>query len=512
MAEIKQREKVKETIKTLDKGKIATEKAKSSLVGIKKRGENSYGNINENNANEYAVNRLNAGGKYAVYNSSKIKTKGNKAVRDTKDNFIKTKNKVKTIKSKLTEKKKIKEVKNKIKTSKNIVKDTSKVAKQTIKTTERAKQLAVKTAKTTYNGVKAVFKATVSAVKGIIAGTKALISLLLAGGWIAIIIVIIICLIGLICTSWMGIFFSSESTGTTTMSSVVKEINKEMADKIVEIQNNNPHDDYKIESDRAEWKEVLAIYTAKITKGNNSADVITMDDKKKQELKKIFWDMNIISYEIKDETNDTSYEISFDNSQDNKMTKKVLYIKITHKTIDEMMRMYFFNMMQQEQVKNSLNDEYASMWSSVIYGTPVGSPDMVQIALSQVGNVGGEPYWRWYGFNARVEWCAVFVSWVASQSGYLQAGVIPKFSGCQTGVDWFKAMGEWQEKGYTPSAGDIIFFDWEVDGKVNHVGIVEKVENGKVYTVEGNSTDDTCRQKEYSINSKFIFGYGTPAY
>ena len=511
MSEIKQREKVKGTIKAIDKGKIAVEKAKSNIVGIKEKSENSYGNTNENNANEYAVNRLSAGGKFAVYNSNKIKTKGNEAVRDTKNNFIKTKNTIKTIKSKLTEKKKIKEVKSKIKTSKKVVKDTAKVTKETVKTTDKARRLAVKTVKTTYNGIKAVFKATVSTVKGIIAGTKALISLLLAGGWIAVIIIIIICLIGLICTSWMGIFFSSESTGTVPMSSVVKEINKEMADKIVEIQNNNPHDDYKIESDRAEWKDVLAIYTAKITKGNNSADVITMDEKKKQELKKIFWDMNIISYEVKDENNDTSYEISLDNSQD-KMTKKVLYIKITHKTIDEMMNMYFFNSMQKDQIKNSLSDEYASMWSSVIYGTPVGSPDMVQIALSQVGNVGGEPYWRWYGFNSRVEWCAVFVSWVANQSGYIQSGIIPKFSGCQTGIDWFKAMGEWQEKGYTPKAGDIIFFDWEVDGKVNHVGIVEKVENGKVYTVEGNSTDDTCRQKEYALNSKVIFGYGTPAY
>ena len=69
-----------------------------------------------------------------------------------------------------------------------------------------------------------------------------------------------------------------------------------------------------------------------------------------------------------------------------------------------------------------------------------------------------------------------------------------------------------KEKGYIPREGDIIFFDWEVDGNVNHVGIVEKVENGKVYTVEGNSTNDTCRQKEYDINSKYIFGYGTPAY
>ena len=460
MKEIKKKEKIKGTIKTLDKGKIATDKAKSNIVSIKERGENSYGNTNENNANEYAVNRLSAGGKLAVYNSGKIKTRGNEAVRDTKDNFIKT--------------------------SKKIVKDTPKVVKQTIKTTERAKMLAVKTAKTTYKGIKTTFKATVSMVKGIIAGTKALISLLLAGGWVAIIIVVIICLIGLICTSWLGIFFSSESTGTVPMSSVVKEINKEMADRIVEIQNSNIHDDYRIESDRAEWKDILAIYTAKVTKGNNSADVITMDDK-------------------------TSYEISFDNPQD-KITKKVLYIKITHKTVDEMMNMYFFNPMQKEQIKNALSDEYASMWSSVIYGTPVGSPDMVQIALSQVGNVGGEPYWRWYGFKERVEWCAVFVSWVANQSGYLQAGVIPKFSGCQTGIDWFKAMGEWQEKGYTPKQGDIIFFDWEVDGKVNHVGIVEKVENGKVYTIEGNSTDDTCRQKVYSLNSKVIFGYGTPVY
>lgn len=511
MSEIKKREKIKGTIKTLDKGKIITDKTKANIVSIKERGENSYGNTNENNANEYAINRLNTGSKLVAYNSNKIKTKGNEAVRDTKDNFIRTKHKNKNIKSKLTEKKKIKEVKSKIKTSKKVVKYAPKFARQTIKKTERAKKLAIKTAKNTYRGIKAGFKITVSTVKGIIAGTKALISLLLAGGWVAILVIIIICLIGLICTSWLGIFFSSESTGTIPMSSVVKEINKEMADKIVEIQNNNPHDDYKIESDRAEWKDVLSIYTAKITKGNNSADVITMDDKKKQELKKIFWDMNNVSYEIKDENNDTSYEISFDTSKD-KMTKKVLYIKITHKSVEEMMNMYFFNQMQKDQVKTSLSDEYASMWSSAIYGTPVGSPDIVQIALSQVGNVGGEPYWRWYGFNERVEWCAVFVSWVANQSGYLQAGVIPKFSGCQTGIDWFKAMGQWQEKGYTPKTGDIIFFDWEVDGKVNHVGIVEKVENGKVYTIEGNSTDDTCRQKEYSINSKVIFGYGIPAY
>ena len=195
-----------------------------------------------------------------------------------------------------------------------------------------------------------------------------------------------------------------------------------------------------------------------------------------------------------------------------KVQKKILHIDIIHKSIEDMMNQYNFTPLQRQQVNELQKEEYASLWSSVIFGTSVGSPNIVQIALSQVGNVGGQPYWSWYGFNSRVEWCACFVSWVANQAGYIDTNVVPKFAGCANGVNWFKAMGQWKEKGYIPREGDIIFFDWEVDGSVNHVGIVEKVKNGKVYTVEGNSTDDMCRQKEYDINSKVIFGYGTPAY
>ena len=177
-----------------------------------------------------------------------------------------------------------------------------------------------------------------------------------------------------------------------------------------------------------------------------------------------------------------------------------------------MMNKYMFTTIQKQQVNDLLSNDYSSMWSSVIYGTSIGSPDMVQIALSQVGNVGGETYWRWHGFDARVEWCAIFVSWVANQLGYIDSGIIPKFSLCETGVNWFKALGQWQDESYIPKASDIIFFDWEQDGNVDHVGIVEKVENKIIYTIEGNSTNDTCRQKEYSVNSNVIYGYGIPAY
>lgn len=141
-----------------------------------------------------------------------------------------------------------------------------------------------------------------------------------------------------------------------------------------------------------------------------------------------------------------------------------------------------------------------------------GSAAIVQVALTQEGNVGGGPYWSWYGFDGRVEWCACFVSWAADQCGYIDAGIIPKFAGVASeGVPWFQQRGQFQDASYTPAPGDIIFFDWEADGSPDHVGIVVNVENGTVNTIEGNSGDE-CRRKSYSIGSSVIYGYGVPAY
>lgn len=170
-----------------------------------------------------------------------------------------------------------------------------------------------------------------------------------------------------------------------------------------------------------------------------------------------------------------------------------------------------FSQAEIASVNELLSDEYDSLWRNLIYGSLNGNKQIVEIAKQQVGNVGGEPYWRWYGFDHRIEWCAVFVSWAANQAGVLN-DKIPKFAGVATGIEWFKSRGQWQGKGYSPRPGDIIFFDWEVDGKPNHVGIVEKTEGGYIYTVEGNSTDDGCRAKKYSINSNVIYGFGLPDY
>lgn len=140
-----------------------------------------------------------------------------------------------------------------------------------------------------------------------------------------------------------------------------------------------------------------------------------------------------------------------------------------------------------------------------------GNAAMVAVAQAEIGNSGGMKYCEWYGYNYRVEWCAIFVSWCADQCGYLDAGVLPKMEGVRPYVDWFIERAQWQGRDYEPSQGDIIFFDWESDGLADHVGIVEKVENGLIYTVEGN-TGDVCAERRYTLRAVSIYGYGLPLY
>lgn len=140
-----------------------------------------------------------------------------------------------------------------------------------------------------------------------------------------------------------------------------------------------------------------------------------------------------------------------------------------------------------------------------VNGTRPGNQEVIDLAKRQVGNVGGYPYWSWYGFNSRVEWCACFVSWCYGQMGLSE----PRFAGCQSqGVPWFQSRGQWGARGYENLApGDAIFFDWDLDGTADHVGLVIGTDGSRVYTVEGNS-GDACKIKSYSLDYECIKGYG----
>ena len=408
-----------------------------------------------------------------------------------------------------------------IKTAEATAKATQKAAEATAKAAQKAAEIARQTAIFAYKAAVAAAKAIAAAVKAIIAAIEKLVAAIAAGGWVAVVVVVVICLVALIVGSCFGIFFSSEdkNDGSQTMREVVVEINQDYQNQLDTIKANNPYDDLEMSGSRAVWPEVLSVYAVKTTTDpDNPQEVASITEEKKQLLTDIFWEMNDISYRT--ETDTETEIIESDDGNGNileetvEVTKTTLYITVSHKTAEQMSDQYRFNDDQDLQLEELLSVDN-SMWLAVLYGI-YGSDDMiVQVALSQIGNVGGEPYWSWYGFGSRVEWCACFVSWCADQCGYIETGVCPKYAGCVNGVAWFKEHNQWVDGSETPSPGMIIFYDWDSpngesgpqDGLSDHTGIVERVENGIVYTVEGNS-GDSCRQCQRAVGNYEILGYG----
>lgn len=398
---------------------------------------------------------------------------------------------------------------------------TTRAAKLSSKAAQVAERNAAQAARAATRAMtaaaKAAIKAFIAFVKMAIAAIKSLAAAIAAGGWVAVAVILIVCLVGFIATSAYGIFFTGGDVGdgNPTLREVVASIDKDYQAKINKIEADSPHDDVMISGSRASWSDVLAVYAVKTTTNvSDPLDVITLDASRQKTLKGIFWDMNTLSYQVADRTytevaaaNQTG-NVASDATQ--VQTRKTLYITQGAKTAKQIASAYSFDASQQALLADLQSARYVSAWQTVLYGSQSGSEDIVEAAASQVDETGGQPYWSWYGFSSRVEWCACFVSWCANQCGYIKAGTMLKFSYCQTGVNWFKDAGQWQNahSGYVPKPGDIIFFDWQRDGHSDHVGIVEYVKDGYLHTIEGNSSDAVHR-RSYSLSSSVLMGYGS---
>ena len=371
MADIKVKDIAKKGVKTINKAVVQTERFKDNIVRTKEKAEETVSN--DINSNEYASNKIKFATDRAFDESvNQFNKQGQKSFMKTKENYQKSKAKIKQLKKKIKDKRKVKSTvkntKTAIKTSKEVAKKTEKTAKETIKASKRTMQIAKETAKRTAQGVKVAVKATVSAIKAIIAGTKALVAAIVAGGWVAVIVIIVICLVALMCSSIFGIFFSSQKTSANsiTMNTVVAECNQEFSDKLQSIQDSNPHDDYVLEGSMASWKDVLIVYTIKQSNGVNQQDVMTIDDNKKNVIKQIFWDMNSLTSEVKDEM--VTEQGTNADEMPKQVQKKVLHIKINTKTIEQMKNDYHFSPAQNKQLAELTDNKYASLWNGVIYG------------------------------------------------------------------------------------------------------------------------------------------------
>jgi len=310
---------------------------------------------------------------------------------DTAKSLNKTTKTVKYTKKgvKKTAKGTIKTAKNSIKTAEKSAKTAVKTAQQTAKTAQKTAQASAKAAKAAAKAAQAAtkaaikaakitVKAVIAAVKAVIAAIKGLVAAIAAGGWVAVVVILIICLIALVVGSVYSIFFSSDPDPATGMSinGVIMEIDTEYTDKIDEIIIANAHDILDMSGARAEWKQVLAVYTVKtVTDPDNPMEVATMDDTKAAILRNIFWDMNTISYitetveideDILDENGEPTGEIVT-------IEKTVLRITVTHKTLVEISAQYGFTAEQKEWLDELLKPEYDNFWSALLYGISSGS-------------------------------------------------------------------------------------------------------------------------------------------
>ena len=579
MADIKTRETVKGTIKTLNKAAIAGQKMKQAYIATKDKAEHSV-NTNENTAEEYAADKTEAGIDEIAHKGAYAFNKaGRKGVQETKKNIQSAKDGIQRFKQQRAEKsinvqraqgrtttvgsssaqtqtssaiktlekpeKMVKQsatsagkkniklaskeaakttqrsvktaehtAKASIKTSQQTAKAAQKTAQATVKASQKAAQAAKATAKATANAVKAAAKATIATVKAIIAGTKALVAAIAAGGWIAVVIIMIVVLLGSAVAMFGG---GSESNTYTQVSAEV-----EAYDPLIR--------QYAKQYGIPEYVELIKAVMMQESGGRGldpmQAAEGSFNTKYPHEpngIKDPEYSIQCGVQELKAALTSAEVESPIDMEHIklalqgyNFGNGYISWAKTKYGGYSYANAVEFSTQQAQRLGWDSYGDtQYpAHVLRYYPYGrafTAGGNQAIVEVALTQLGNQGGQPYWSWYGFNSRVEWCACFVSWCADQCGYIESGLVPKFAGCVDGANWFKSNGKWQDRTYEPKAGDIIFFDWEGDGTTDHVGIVEKCENGTVYTVEGNS-GDACKQRQYAVGSSNIYGYGIPAY
>lgn len=384
----------------------------------------------------------------------------------------------------------------------------------TVKTANTSVQRMRTAARSSMEAVKKAAVAASKAIRAILAATKALVNAILAGSWIAITIVLVVVLLGAALS-----LFGSES-GRTSYVPVSEEV--EAYTPIIRVYANQ----YGIE----EYVELIKAIMMQESGGQgldpmqaSESGYNTRYPRTPNAITDPEYSIDVGVQTVADSLQQAEVESPVD-MENIKLALQgynfgngfIPWAQENYGGYSAIAAIEFSNYMAAQLGWSGYGDKQypAHVLRYYPFGrafTAEGNQAIVEIALTQIGNVGGEPYWSWWGLSERAEWCAMFVSWCADQAGLLDAGAIPKFENCVWGANWFKDNAGWADASAEPSPGDIIFFDWEPDGYPDHVGIVEKCEDGLVYTIEGNVNDD-CAQGRYYVGDTCIFGYGLPAY
>ena len=417
MSEIEIKKVADRTLKTADNLGIATEKAKGITLKAKEKVSKNVSDNSESPVN-YAIDKVQDNAKNVSEDAIYLfKKQGKKSVNETVKNTkkleqsieeVRAKRKIKKDKSKVnnpdkytpkapddtvktdnivskntpknTQNKvrsassiKTKETVSVIKSKQPIIKARKQSVKDTAKAINKSSQITKETAKQSAKGAKKAARATKRVIKAMIESTKALVNAIIAGGWVSVVIIILICLVAALCSSFYGIFFSSETSQSgMNITSVIQQINNEFDDKIDEIKSSGSFDGVEVIGSRSNWKDVLSIYAVKTTTDeNNPMEIATVDESKKSILSSIFWDMNNISKSVETRTETITKESTDEQGNKVKTTeqveKKYLVITLTGKTADDMANSYSFNGTQKKYLAELMSDKNNKLWASLIY-------------------------------------------------------------------------------------------------------------------------------------------------
>ncbi len=318
--------------------------------------------------------------------ASKIRTKNTaaKVVKGKPQKAVKTANR--SMKGVKNSTKGIKTAQQSAKTAQQAAKTAQKTAQATAKAVQKAAQAAKTTAKAAVTGVKTAVKATAAAIKAAVAAIKGLIAAIAAGGWVAVVIILLICLVALIVGSCFGLFFGAESTGTgTSVTQAVTTLNGEFQAHIQEIEDSNSHDRVEFTSNDGvlsiNWEDVLAVFSAKVTGAEDGAQVASLDDAQVQQLRDIMWEMNAVSSSTRTESHEVEVtEVDEDGKETTRtetVTETILEISITHKTPDEMAQQYRFNARQSEYLALMSEPENQNLWAELLGGFVGGGGEII---------------------------------------------------------------------------------------------------------------------------------------
>lgn len=269
------------------------------------------------------------------------------------------------------------------------IKGAQRTAANTQKAAKAAQQITQRmqaAAKATVRGIRAAAHAVMAALKAAVAAMQSLAAAILAGGWVAVVIILLICLIALVMGSSYGIFFGVESTGSgTSVSQAVRDLNQEYADHLQQISESVSHDRQEVTSNDGNlsinWQEVLAVFSAKVSGASDGEQVASLTDAQVDILRDILWEMNDVDYSTHTESHEVEVTTTNEDGEEETTTETVsetvLIIEIIHKTASDMAREYRFNSRQNEYLNLMMQPDNQNLWAQLLGGLVAGGGQII---------------------------------------------------------------------------------------------------------------------------------------